>query len=99
MLNHMQKLCTWDDEKYRNAGERREQHGRKVVEVEREVVRELNLKPITKYQEKEINKTARELRSQERLITGMERLMKRDYSTFMERFSDHYARLTGATTN
>ena len=99
MLNHMQKLWTWDDERYRKAGERREQHGRKAAEVEREVVRELNLKPITKYQEKEINKTARELRSQERLITGMERLMKRDYSTFMERFSDHYARLTGATTN
>jgi hypothetical protein len=51
MLNHMQKLWTWDDERYRKAGERREQHGRKAAEVEREVVRELNLKPITKDQE------------------------------------------------
>jgi hypothetical protein len=58
------------------------------------------LKPPMPPSEIELNRqTARDLRHREKLITGMENLMKRDYSTFMERFSDHYARLTGATTN
>ena len=99
MLNHIQKRWTFDPNQYQKAGERIKQHASKVAEVEREVVRELNLKPITKEQSKELNNTARELCNQDRLISKMEAFMHRDYDTFMERFSDHYARLTGATTN
>jgi len=54
---------------------------------------------IEAYDRYQLGQVSRELRGRDRLISKMEALMHRDYDTFMERFSDHYARLTGATTN
>jgi hypothetical protein len=88
-----------DTEPLRAAFNRLEQRKRHAAEVEKEIERELNLKPITREQRQDLGKMARELASQDRLISKMEAFMKKDYATFMERFSDHYARLTGETTN
>jgi hypothetical protein len=91
-----------DPEPLRAAFSRLEQRklAAKQAEEDSKWQEEQILKPPMSPSEIELNRqTARDLRHREKLITGMENLMKRDYSTFMERFSDHYARLTGASTN
>jgi hypothetical protein len=99
-LNYLQRLWSWDDERYRAAGERREQHARKVAEVNADITRQLNLRPHTPEENKELTQIGRELRSQERIVRGIERLMARDLDTYYSRgFDKHYARLTGASTN
>ena len=97
-LNHIQRLWTWDNEKYRAAGERRNEHGRKVAEVTADVERQINLKPITAEQSKEINQAARKLREQDRIVRQIERLRDRDIDTYYERGFDRvYSHLTSTT--
>ena len=95
MLNHWQKRLTFDPDQYQKAGERRNERARKAAEVEREVERQLNLKPITKEQSKELNQTARELRTQERLIEQIGRFRDKNLDEYYARgFDKVYAHLT-----
>jgi hypothetical protein len=83
------------DEEPLRAFDRLEQRRQHAAEVEAEVVRQLNLKPITAEQRKELSQTARELRNQERLVRQIERFRDKNLDEYYSRgFDKVYAHLT-----
>ena len=83
---------------YHDAHRTIRQRKRHAAAVVAEVERQLNLKPVTPEQSKELIQVGRQLRQQDRIVRGIELLRGRDIDTYYERgFDKVYAHLTSTT--